>query len=310
MQVDEVGTSPVDERFQRLEVLGEGTYGVVYKAQHRQTGQIVAMKRIRLDPHQDGVPSTAVREIALLKEMSHANIVRLFDVSCTASELHLVFEFVDNDLKRYMKTIGGPVPLPLLKLFVYQMVNGIAYCHSHCIIHRDLKPQNLLIDKNHKLKIADFGLARPLPPTKCGFTHEVVTLWYRAPEILLGQRRYTNAVDMWSIGCIIIEMATGRPLFPGDSEIDTLFQIFRLLGTPDERSWPGCSQLPDMKPTFPKWAPNLLPKLQSLLPTFESAGILFISQLLTYNCRQRLTALQALMHPWFHDIDKSQFEDF
>ena len=127
-------------------------------------------------------------------------------------------------------------------------------CHSHRVLHRDLKPQNLLIDtETNSLKLADFGLARAFAIPLRAYTHEVVTLWYRAPEILLGAKQYSTPVDVWSIGCIFAEMINQSPLFPGDSEIDQLFKIFRGLGTPDDSVWPEVSQLPDYKPQFPKW---------------------------------------------------------
>merc|ERR1711904_558357 len=137
--------------------------------------------------------------------------------------------------------------------FARQLLRGIECCHANRIIHRDLKPQNLLIDSKLRLKIADFGLARAYAVPIPKYTHEVVTIWYRAPEILLGSQLYSVPVDLWSVGCIMGEMATGAPLFAGDSEIDTIFRIFRKLGTPTEQIWPGLRELPDFKPTFPKW---------------------------------------------------------
>ena len=138
---------------------------------------------------------------------------------------------------------------------MFQILAGINFCHARRVLHRDLKPQNLLIDKSGALKLADFGLARAFGIPVRTYTHEVVTLWYRAPEILLGLKQYSTPVDMWSIGCIFAEMIMKRPLYPGDSEIDELFKIFRTLGTPDEETWPGVSKLPDYKPTFPNCPP-------------------------------------------------------
>lgn len=139
------------------------------------------------------------------------------------------------------------LPAELVKSYMYQLLKGLEFCHSHRVLHRDLKPQNLLIDSHGCIKLADFGLARAFGIPIRAYTHEVVTLWYRAPEILMGARQYACPVDVWSVGCIFAEMITGRPLFPGDSEIDELFRIFRVLGTPTEASWPGVSQLPDYK---------------------------------------------------------------
>ncbi|KAJ9100068.1 hypothetical protein QFC19_005748 [Naganishia cerealis] len=187
------------ENYTKLEKVGEGTYGVVYKAKDLRNNTIVALKKIRLEAEDEGVPSTAIREISLLKELSRDdNIVKLFDIVHQDQKLYLVFEFLDLDLKKYMDTVGNSEGLGPMMV-------------------------------------------------------KVVTLWYRAPEVLLGSRHYSTAIDMWSVGCIFAEMAMRQPLFPGDSEIDEIFKIFRLLGTPNEEIWPGVSQLPDYKPTFPQW---------------------------------------------------------
>ena len=211
-------------------------------------GEVVALKKIRLDAEDEGVPSTAIREISLLKEMKNPNIVRLLNiVHADGNKLYLVCEFLDLDLKKYMEALpvregGRAKPLPegsssqvmrlgmgeeVVRRFMLQLCDGLKYCHSHRVLHRDLKPQNLLIDKDANLKLADFGLARAFGVPLRTYTHEVVTLWYRAPEILLGGRQYSTGVDMWSVGCIFAEMCTRKPLFPGDSEIDEIFKIFR-----------------------------------------------------------------------------------
>lgn len=150
------------------------------------------------------------------------------------------------------------------------MTDAIVFCHKRRIVHRDLKPQNLLIDNKGTVKLADFGLARAFGIPVRVYTHEVVTLWYRAPEVLLGGTRYSTPVDVWSIGCIFAEMFTGKPLFHGDSEIDQLFRIFRSMGTPNDDVWPGVTQLPDYKPTFPVWKSNVL---ASLVPQMDSQGV-------------------------------------
>ncbi len=165
-----------------------------------------------------------------------------------------MFEFLDQDLKKYMDSCGSEgMKVDVIKSFSFQLLKGIAYCHSHRVLHRDLKPQNLLIDKQGHLKLADFGLARAFEIPIRMYTHEVVTLWYRAPEILLGSKHYSSPVDLWSTGCIIAEMFNKHPLFPGETEIDAIFRIFRALGTPNEDTWPGSSSLPDWSIDFPKY---------------------------------------------------------
>ncbi|KAK9462003.1 kinase-like domain-containing protein [Lipomyces oligophaga] len=286
--------------FQKLEKIGEGTYGVVYKARDTlNNNRVVALKKIRLEAEDEGVPSTAIREISLLREMRNENIVELLNIVHSDSrKLYLVFEFLDLDLKKYMEAIPQNVGLgaDMIKRFMSQLVQGTNYCHAHRILHRDLKPQNLLIDKEGNLKLADFGLARAFGVPLRVYTHEVVTLWYRSPEILLGGRQYSTGVDIWSIGCIFAEMVTRKPLFPGDSEIDEIFKIFRSLGTPDEDVWPGVSLLPDFKTTFPQWSRK---ELAALIPTLDADGINMLEQFLVYDPAGRISAKRALKHPYF-----------
>jgi cyclin-dependent kinase len=177
------------------------------------TGEIVALKKIRLEAEDEGIPSTAIREISLLKELQHPNIVRLYDVVHTERRLTLVFEYLDQDLKKYLDICEGGLETTILKSFLYQLLCGVAFCHTHRVLHRDLKPQNLLINREGKLKLADFGLARAFGIPVRSYTHEVVTLWYRAPDVLMGSRTYSTPVDIWSVGCIFAEMATSKPLF-------------------------------------------------------------------------------------------------
>jgi len=290
------------DRYQKIEKVGEGTYGVVYKAKDIGSGQIVALKKIRLEAEDEGVPSTAIREISLLKELKDDNIVRLLDIVHADQKLYLVFEFLDVDLKRYIETANQnrtPISLQIVKKFTHQLNSGLLYCHSHRILHRDLKPQNLLIDKRGNLKLADFGLARAFGIPMRTYTHEVVTLWYRAPEVLLGSRHYSTAIDMWSVGCILAEMAMqGAPLFPGDSEIDQIFKIFRIMGTPNEEVWPSVSSLPDYKPTFPQWSRQDIARIVS---TLDEAGIDMLKRTLTYDSAKRISAKRALSHPYLAD---------
>jgi len=261
----------------------------------------------RLDQEDEGVPSTAIREVSLLKELHHPNVVRLLDVCCSLKKLYLIFEFVDNDLKKHMKTKGILKP-EQVKSFAYQLLLGMNYCHSNRIIHRDLKPQNLLINSQGILKIADFGLARAFSLPVPKYTHEVVTVWYRAPEILLGSQKYSIPIDNWSVGCILAEMANNQPLFPGDSEIDTIFRIFRKLGSPNEQIWPGISQLPDFKESFPKWKPRPWEQIAGLQTGLTDQGIELMASFLIYSPKDRMSCLRGLDHPYFDDLDKSQFK--
>uniref|UniRef100_A0A1A9WEX7 Protein kinase domain-containing protein n=1 Tax=Glossina brevipalpis TaxID=37001 RepID=A0A1A9WEX7_9MUSC len=275
------------EDFQKIEKIGEGTYGVVYKGRNKNTGQIVAMKKIRLESDDEGIPSTAIREISLLKELKHPNIVCLEDVLMEENRLYLIFEFLSMDLKKYMDSLPPEKSMDseLVRSYLYQITSAILFCHRRRVLHRDLKPQNLLIDKNGIIKVADFGLGRSFGIPVRIYTHEIVTLWYRAPEVLLGSPRYSCPVDIWSIGCIFAEMATRKPL---------------ILRTPTEDIWPGVTSLPDYKNTFPCWSSN---QLTNQLKNLNSEGLDLIQKMLIYDPVHRVSAKDVLGHPYFDGFD-------
>ncbi|EGY14329.1 cell division control protein [Verticillium dahliae VdLs.17] len=304
------------ENYQKLEKIGEGTYGVVYKARDLLNGgRIVALKKIRLEAEDEDLSAQGD---------ARPHIVRLFNiVHSDGHKLYLVFEFLDLDLKKYMEALpvkdgGRGKALPegssevlsrlglgpaVIQKFMWQLCDGIRYCHSHRILHRDLKPQNLLIDKEGNLKLADFGLARAFGVPLRTYTHEVVTLWYRAPEILLGGRQYSTGVDMWSVGCIFAEMCTRKPLFPGDSEIDEIFKIFRALGTPTEDVWPGVTSYADFKSSFPKWIRD---ERLPLCTNLDSVGLELLEMMLIYDPASRISAKQSCNHPYFETYPAAQ----
>eukprot|EP01029_Cantina_marsupialis_P028242 TRINITY_DN775905_c0_g1_i1.p1 TRINITY_DN775905_c0_g1~~TRINITY_DN775905_c0_g1_i1.p1 ORF type:complete len:306 (+),score=78.02 TRINITY_DN775905_c0_g1_i1:81-998(+) len=288
--------------------VGEGTYGVVYKARHRDDGHYVALKKIRLEIEDEGIPSTALREISLLKELQCKQTVCLEDVRpCSDGSLYLVFEWMDHDLKKYMDAQdhkGSKMGMDLIKSYMYQCMKGLAFCHTRGIMHRDLKPQNLLVNKRGEIKLADFGLARAFMVPLRIYTHEIVTLWYRAPEILLGQKKYTPSVDIWSMGAIFAEMVNHEPLWPGDSEIDELYKIFQVLGTPSESTWPGVSELEDWSPSFPSWSKK---SWGEVCPRLDADGVDLLTKMLKFIPGERITAKQALDHPFFDSVDKSLY---
>ena len=188
--------------------------------------------------------------------------------------------------------------------FLYQLIRGVAYCHQHRVLHRDLKPQNLLINREGELKLADFGLARAFGIPVRSYTHEVVTLWYRAPDVLMGSRRYSTPVDMWSIGCIFAEMLNGRPLFPGTTEASQLQLIFRALGTPSEDIYPEITDLPEYQKVlgggnqiFP--APE---SYKSLVPEMDDVMLDLFTRMLQYDPAKRITCQDALTHPFFNEL--------
>lgn len=298
-------------QFKQLEKLGSGTYATVYKGINTATGTYVALKEVKLDS-EEGTPSTAIREISLMKELRHENVVKLYDVIHTENKLTLVFEYMDHDLKKYMDlrsngTGHRGLELHIVKYFMFQLLQGLAFCHQNKILHRDLKPQNLLINKDGRLKLADFGLARAFGIPVNTFSSEVVTLWYRAPDVLMGSRNYITSIDMWSCGCIFAEMITGKPLFPGSNDEEQLRLIFDMMGTPNEATWPSVTSLPKYKPATTQRQPRDLKVIfEPYLKTEADMQVIdLLRGFLQLNPDMRLSAEQALHHPWFADYYRS-----
>eukprot|EP00198_Chlamydomonas_reinhardtii_P004863 XP_001694199.1 cyclin dependent kinase [Chlamydomonas reinhardtii] len=232
--------------------IGEGTYGQVFMGHDRKTNDKVALKKIRMDTEKEGFPITAIREIKILSQLSHPNVVNLREI--VRSEIHknnnfkgsiyMVFDYADFDLTGLMETTKYQFTEPQVKCILKQLLRGLAYCHSNGVLHRDLKASNILIDAKGVVKLADFGLARPYTAeNEAGFTNRVITLWYRPPELLLGANKYGGEVDMWSVGCIFAELLTGKPLFPGKDDLDQMDKIFHIMGPPTEAAWPGVTAL-------------------------------------------------------------------
>ncbi|KAI3956700.1 hypothetical protein MKW92_015560 [Papaver armeniacum] len=298
------------DAFEKLEKVGEGTYGKVYRAREKATGKIVALKKTRLHEDEEGVPPTTLREVSILRMLSmDPHVVRLLDVKQGQNKEGRPFStlFLSTWILMLRSTFEFPLiwnynAPHIVKSLMYQLCKGVAFCHGHGVLHRDLKPHNLLMDpKTKMLKIADLGLARAFTLPMKKYTHEILTLWYRAPEVLLGATHYSTPVDIWSVGCIFAELVTNQALFPGDSELQQLLHIFRLLGTPNEERWPGVSKLMNWH-EYPQWSPR---KLSSAVPNLDEAGQDLLLQMLRYEPSKRISAKKAMEHPYFDDLNKA-----
>ncbi|CAN1221090.1 Cyclin-dependent kinase G-2 [Linum grandiflorum] len=305
--------------YERLNAINEGTYGKVFKAKDKKSGEIVAVKMLKEDKRavEDyGFLLSSLREINILFSFHHPSIVQIKEVAMDDRDnVYMVMEYMEHDLKELMKLMKQPFNTSEVKCLMLQLLAGVKYLHENWVIHRDLKTSNLLLNNQGELKICDFGMSRrygsPLKP----YTSGVVTLWYRAPELLLAARQYSTAVDMWSTGCIMAELLSREPIFNGTDEIKQLKTIFGILGTPSENIWPGLSKLPGAKANFPQQPYNLLRKKfpgRSVTGStvLSDLGYDLLSRLLTYDPEKRITADAALDHPWFKEVPLPKSRDF
>ncbi|CAA6664395.1 unnamed protein product [Spirodela intermedia] len=300
--------------FEKLEQIGEGTYGQVYMAREIRTGEIVALKKIRMDNEREGFPITAIREIKILKKLHHENIIRLKEIVTSPGpekdehgkpdgnkykgSIYMVFEYMDHDLTGLSDRPGMRFTVPQIKCYMRQLLTGLHYCHVNQVLHRDIKGSNLLIDNDGNLKLADFGLARSFSSDQnANLTNRVITLWYRPPELLLGATKYGPAVDMWSVGCIFAELLHGKPILPGKNEPEQLTKIFELCGTPDEVNWPGVSKIPwynNFKPPKP-----MKRRVREAFKHFDRHALELLERMLTLDPSQRISAKDALDAEYF-----------
>nr|KAG5710065.1 hypothetical protein BaRGS_030141 [Batillaria attramentaria] len=308
------------EEFHCLNRIEEGTFGVVYRARDKKTNEIVALKRLKMEKEKEGFPITSLREINTLLKAQHTNIVTVREivVGSNMDKIYIVMDYVEHDLKSLMETMKSPFLVGEVKTLMKQLLRAVAHLHDNWILHRDLKTSNLLLSHKGILKVGDFGLAREYGSPLKQYTPIVVTLWYRAPELLLGikvklyfcQQEYSCPVDMWSVGCIFAEFLTLKALWPGKSEIDQLNRIFKDLGTPNEKIWEGVSELPGMKKcTFTNYPYNSMRNRFGSMLT--DTGFSLLNRFLTYDPKHRIDAKTALEHKYFTEsplpVDPSMF---
>ncbi|XP_014204517.1 cyclin-dependent kinase-like 1 [Copidosoma floridanum] len=296
------------EKYENIEVVGEGSYGVVMKCRHKETGQIVAIKKFLESVENVSVRKLAFREIRLLKRLRHENLVSLIEVFRRKKRFYLVFEYLDHTILDELEDIGGGLRPDTSRRYIFQVLRGLNFCHSHQIMHRDVKPENVLVSSRGVIKLCDFGFARIVGGPHDSCTDYVATRWYRAPELLVGDSRYGKAIDTWAVGCLHAEMLSGEPLFPGDSDIDQLFRITRLLGGLCSRHQALMSRnnngtSVNRTSTYRASADNTsaggLRSLRALLPGSSSAGLDFLSQCLRMDPDTRPSCAQLLQHPFF-----------
>lgn len=322
------------ENYDKLNDIEEGAYGWVARAREIKTGKVVALKRLKMDAgDRGGLPETGLREIQILKDCAgssgeqpggHRNIVELKEVVVGDADsdaapprrienVFLVLEFLEHDLKSILEDMPEPFLASEVKALLAQLASGVAFLHDRWVLHRDLKTSNLLLNNRGRLKIADFGMARycgdPAPPQ---LTPLVVTLWYRAPELLLGTREYGAAVDMWSVGCVFGELLTREPLLQGRNEVEQITRIFELCGLPTEEAWPNFRRLPNARtlrvPSKPPNAAAVGSVIRARFPLLTTAGSGLLSDLLSLNPDRRPTAKQMLQHEYFRQDPKPKHE--
>lgn len=312
-QVYSLFNNRTNELYKRVQQVGEGTYGKVYKAKNSITGEFVALKRLRLESEREGFPITAMREIKLLQSFDHPNIVGLLEMMVEHNQIFMIFDYLDHDLTGLLTHPDLTLSEGHRKTIFKQLMEGMSYLHRRRVIHRDIKGSNILLNRDGVVKVADFGLARTMKVLKEGespdYTNRVITIWYRPPELLLGSVDYGREVDIWGVGCLLIELYTKMAIFQGTEEVSQLHKIFDIMGTPSVDSWPDIENLP--------WFEMLKPRInkkasfeKDFKPLMSEQSFDLAQKMLTLVPEKRLTADEVLEHPYFTTDPQPEPLDF
>ena len=291
----------VELNYSKEKKVGEGTYAIVYLGTQRSTSRRVAIKEIKTSEFKDGLDMSAIREVKYLQELQHENVISLVDIFMAYDNLNLVLEFLPTDLEIIIKDKDILFTPADIKLWMLQTLRGVHHCHRNFILHRDLKPNNLLVSPEGLIKVADFGLARAVPGPRELLTSNVVTRWYRAPELLFGARHYTYAIDVWSVGVIFAELMLRIPYLPGQDDINQMEVTFRALGTPTDKDWPEVSSFPGYN-RLQIYPPPSRGELRKRFIAATESALNLMNGMLTMNPHKRWDTVKCLESDYFKEL--------
>uniref|UniRef100_A0A0B6ZKU0 cyclin-dependent kinase n=1 Tax=Arion vulgaris TaxID=1028688 RepID=A0A0B6ZKU0_9EUPU len=295
------------DKYDKISKIGEGSYGIVFKCRNRETGQIVAIKKFVESEDDPLIKKIAMREIRMLRQLKHPNLVNMIEVFRRRKRLNLVFEYVDHTVLNELDKYPRGVPERMVQRIVYQTLLAVNFCHQHNTIHRDVKPENILITRQGQVKLCDFGFARVLSPGG-EYTDYVATRWYRSPELLVGDTQYGPPVDVWAIGCVFAELTTGQAIWPGRSDVDQLYLIRKTLGDLISRHLEIFSNNAFFKGmTIPE--PDRLEPLEERYPEMNAHAMNFLQNCLKMDPEERMTCAQLIQHQYM-DINRESGMEF